>query len=102
MTERTETGADAIERGDTWADLAGRVRAWIADDPDPRTAAELTALLDRAEAGEPSVPGGASPRSSRRPPTSATRARTSPTGSRACSSSAPPACAAPSRAARTG
>jgi len=61
MTERTETGADAIERGDTWADLAGRVRAWIADDPDPRTAAELTALLDRAEAGEPSVPGGASP-----------------------------------------
>ncbi|NHT17772.1 phospho-sugar mutase [Cellulomonas sp. IC4_254] len=61
MTERTETGADAIERGDAWADLAGRVRAWIADDPDPRTAAELTALLDRAEAGEPSVPGGASP-----------------------------------------
>lgn len=61
MTERTETGADAIEQGDAWADLAGRVRDWIADDPDPRTAAELTALLDRAEAGEPSVPGGASP-----------------------------------------
>ncbi|WP_217614861.1 phospho-sugar mutase [Cellulomonas sp. GbtcB1] len=61
MTERTETGADVTEQGDAWAELAGRVREWIADDPDPRTAAELTALLDRAEAGEPSVSGGASP-----------------------------------------
>ncbi|WP_147795881.1 phospho-sugar mutase [Cellulomonas sp. Y8] len=61
MTERTETGADVTEQGDAWAELAGRVREWIADDPDPRTAAELTTLLDRAEAGEPSVSGGASP-----------------------------------------
>ena len=61
MSERTETGADVTEQGDAWAELAGRVRDWIADDPDPRTAAELTALLDRAEAGEPSVRGGASP-----------------------------------------
>ncbi|WP_263120794.1 phospho-sugar mutase [Cellulomonas sp. RIT-PI-Y] len=34
----------------TWDALADEVRAWIADDPDPRTAAELTALLARAEA----------------------------------------------------
>lgn len=61
MSERTESGEDVAEQGDAWAELAGRVRDWIADDPDPRTAAELTALLDRAEAGEPSVPGGASP-----------------------------------------
>ena len=63
MSERTEDhpAGTEQEQGDAWADLAGRVREWIADDPDPRTAAELTALLDRAEAGEPSVPGGASP-----------------------------------------
>jgi phosphomannomutase len=35
---------------DAWAALAAQVRTWIADDPDPRTAAELTALLQRAEA----------------------------------------------------
>lgn len=63
MSERTEDHPAVTEQGQggAWADLAGRVREWIADDPDPRTAAELTALLDRAEAGEPSVPGGASP-----------------------------------------
>lgn len=61
MSERTDIDADVTERGDAWAELAGRVRDWIADDPDPRTAAELTALLDRAEAGDPSVPGGACP-----------------------------------------
>ncbi|MCG7286451.1 phospho-sugar mutase [Cellulomonas sp. ACRRI] len=63
MSERTEDHPAVTEQGPggAWADLAGRVREWIADDPDPRTAAELTALLDRAEAGEPSAPGGASP-----------------------------------------
>lgn len=34
----------------TWDELAAQVRTWIADDPDPVTAAELTALLARAEA----------------------------------------------------
>lgn len=34
----------------TWQQLADEVRTWIADDPDARTAAELTALLARAEA----------------------------------------------------
>lgn len=32
-------------------DLAERVRAWIADDPDPATRAELATLLDRAQDG---------------------------------------------------
>ncbi|HEY0217619.1 MAG TPA: phospho-sugar mutase [Cellulomonas sp.] len=31
-----------------WAALADEVRAWVADDPDPATVAELTALLGRA------------------------------------------------------
>lgn len=48
MSERTP-GA----RTGTWQALAGEVRAWIADDPDPATAAELSALLARAEAGPP-------------------------------------------------
>ncbi|MCV2393506.1 phospho-sugar mutase [Actinotalea sp. M2MS4P-6] len=34
------------------AALADQVRAWIADDPDPATAAELQALLDRADAAD--------------------------------------------------
>ena len=34
---------------DASSDLGSRVRAWIDDDPDPTTAAELTALLARAE-----------------------------------------------------
>jgi len=53
MTEQTEQGTAAQ---DAWAVLADQVRTWIADDPDPRTAAELTALLERAEAAPPSVP----------------------------------------------
>ncbi len=36
---------------DAWSALAEQVRTWIADDPDPRTAAELSALLEQAEAG---------------------------------------------------
>lgn len=31
--------------------LFGQVRAWIEDDPDPTTAAELQELLDRAQSG---------------------------------------------------
>jgi len=39
------------EQGTTepWDDLRARVAAWVADDPDPLTAAELTALLLRAQ-----------------------------------------------------
>ncbi|WP_263731665.1 phospho-sugar mutase [Cellulomonas sp. SG140] len=37
---------------DAWSDLVSQVRAWIDDDPDPTTAAELTALLARAETPE--------------------------------------------------
>ncbi|RMI09022.1 phospho-sugar mutase [Cellulomonas triticagri] len=45
---------------DAWTALAAQVRTWIADDPDPRTAAELTALLDQAESGPTSTPESAS------------------------------------------
>ncbi len=34
------------------ADLEGRVRAWVDDDPDPATRAELTALLDAGAHGD--------------------------------------------------
>lgn len=34
------------------ADLPDRVRAWIAEDPDPETRAELTALLDGLDGGD--------------------------------------------------
>src|SRR5262245_8948249 len=33
------------------ADLAARARAWLAEDPDPETRAELSGLLDDAERG---------------------------------------------------
>lgn len=33
-------------------DLLDTARAWLAEDPDPATAAELSALIDRAEAGD--------------------------------------------------
>ncbi|VTR77040.1 phospho-sugar mutase [Cellulomonas hominis] len=46
MSERTDE-----TRTDTWAALADRVRAWIADDPDPATGGELRSLLERAESG---------------------------------------------------
>jgi phosphomannomutase len=46
MTEQTDA-----EQQDAWTALAARVRTWIADDPDERTAAELTALLEQAESG---------------------------------------------------
>ncbi|HEY0186494.1 MAG TPA: phospho-sugar mutase [Cellulomonas sp.] len=36
-----------------WQALAARVESWIADDPDPATAAELTALLDQAAGAGP-------------------------------------------------
>ena len=36
-------------------DLAAAVRAWIAEDPDPATAADLQAALDLAEAGDVDV-----------------------------------------------
>lgn len=45
MSERT-AGAHT----GPWQALAEEVRAWIADDPDPATAAELSGLLTRAEA----------------------------------------------------
>lgn len=35
--------------------VAAEVRAWVAADPDPTTAAELTDLLARAEAGDPAA-----------------------------------------------
>lgn len=41
-----------------WPALAEQVRTWIADDPDPTTAAELTALLERAEADLPDPAAG--------------------------------------------
>jgi len=41
------TGSDPIG-----AELRGAARAWLAEDPDPATTAELAALLARAEAGE--------------------------------------------------
>ncbi|MBU3686740.1 MAG: phospho-sugar mutase, partial [Mycobacterium sp.] len=34
------------------ARLFDTARAWLAEDPDPATAAELSALLDRAESGD--------------------------------------------------
>ena len=37
------------------AELAGAVRAWIAEDPDEATAAELRASLSAAEAGDPAA-----------------------------------------------
>ncbi|MBU3752004.1 MAG: phospho-sugar mutase, partial [Mycobacterium sp.] len=33
--------------------LLARARAWLAEDPDPDTAAELSAVLTAAEAGQP-------------------------------------------------
>ena len=38
--------------GDQWDRLAGQVRAWIDDDPDPATAQELRNLLEAAEHGD--------------------------------------------------
>lgn len=50
------------QHADGWAALAEQVRAWIADDPDPTTATELTELLRRAEADlEVTDPDGATP-----------------------------------------
>ena len=42
----------AAEAGTTRAALFDTARAWLAEDPDPATVAELTALLGRAEAGD--------------------------------------------------
>jgi phosphomannomutase len=39
------------------ADVLAQVRAWIAEDPDPETREELTALLAQAEAGVPEALG---------------------------------------------
>ncbi|MGP9693910.1 phospho-sugar mutase [Brachybacterium sp. AOP25-B2-12] len=36
-------------------DLLDRARAWVLDDPDPRTATELDALIGRAESGDAEV-----------------------------------------------
>jgi phosphomannomutase len=56
MSEQTtRTGQDTDPVEDGWPALAERVRTWIADDPDPRTAAELTELLDQAESGPTSA-----------------------------------------------
>ena len=37
----------------TFADLIARAEAWLADDPDPATRAELTGVIEAARAGEP-------------------------------------------------
>ena len=68
------------------ADLLARADAWLADDPDPATRAELAGVIDAARAGSRAP----------RPPT------TWPTASPGCSSSAPRACAASWGPARTG
>ena len=65
--------------------LLERARAWVAEDPDARTRAELEQLL----VGSPPVDAGGDP-------------PTSPTGSTAPSSSAPPGCAARSAPGPTG
>ncbi|MBD3779387.1 MAG: phospho-sugar mutase [Micrococcales bacterium] len=57
MTEQQPTDPTT----DGWPALAEQVRAWIADDPDPSTADELTRLLARAEAELPDVDGTVTP-----------------------------------------
>jgi len=37
------------------ADLLARARAWLAEDPDPETRAELEALIEAAEGGDPAA-----------------------------------------------
>ncbi len=37
------------------SDLIARANAWLAQDPDPETAAELSAIIDRADAGDVSA-----------------------------------------------
>jgi phosphomannomutase len=44
---------DHAELEERMADVLARVRAWIAEDPDPETRAELDALLRAADAGAP-------------------------------------------------
>jgi len=46
-TDQSPTADPA--QGDAWDDLVRRVEAWVADDPDPRTADELTSLLRTAQ-----------------------------------------------------
>lgn len=48
MARHAGTPADGAWRDD----LLGAARAWAADDPDPATAAEVTTLATRAEAGD--------------------------------------------------
>ena len=39
----------------TLADLVGRAEAWLGDDPDPATRAELAAAIDAARGGDPAA-----------------------------------------------
>ncbi|WP_448059468.1 phospho-sugar mutase [Cellulomonas hominis] len=51
------TGHHGDDAAEGWPALVAEVTAWIADDPDPRTAAELTSLLKLAQApAEPADP----------------------------------------------
>ena len=62
MSEQTtQAGQDTDPVEDGWPALAEQVRTWIADDPDPATADELTTLLERAESGPTHVAPAASP-----------------------------------------
>ncbi|GAA5000754.1 hypothetical protein GCM10025734_35960 [Kitasatospora paranensis] len=70
-------------------DLLSRARAWVAEDPDPQTRDELSAMLAAAEGPTPS-------------PASGSPGPGWPNGSPAVSSSAPPGCAANSAPVRCG
>ncbi|NHA66725.1 phospho-sugar mutase [Phycicoccus flavus] len=52
MADIAEDPRAATPIEDAPTDPVAAARAWAADDPDPRTRAELTDLADRAEAGE--------------------------------------------------
>ena len=83
MTYAARHGRDADSPASTdrptSQELVDAAQAWIDDDPDHETRVELGDVLAPRQGRR------------RRPPSP-----TSPTGSPACSSSAPPACAAPS------
>lgn len=51
-TDDAARPTDAARHDQLFAQLLDQVRTWIEDDPDPRTAAELTTLLRAAEAGD--------------------------------------------------
>ncbi len=50
---REPVGSGSVADESRWRDLIARATAWLDDDPDPRTRAELTALLTSATSPDP-------------------------------------------------